>query len=171
MRLLGQLKSGMPDDFDGVHPEILSRYYGADRSERTLPPGQTGAGHSDDEDEEEVTGELDQLLSADQNRHIRHEAIPVPPGDHPFHSMATLEAFLTALSTVRAAKVVPANYGLLEAEWPACTYGDAEFIRLGRGRRRISVQLPFLIWWPRAVEWAQGVEIMTELLMIENDEM
>lgn len=67
------------------------------------------------------------------------------------------------------AGVVPEGYGLREAEWPAGGYGEHEFIALGRQQRKVTVDLPFTVWWPRAVAWVQGLEVMSRLLLAEDD--
>lgn len=195
MRFLGQLKHGKisaPDDFDEVDPDILSENYGVDREERHLPPGQSGAGHSDDEDEDAGEGEgeggdgtgaitgvphgsprrsapvpLDEAIAASQNHHIRHDPIPVPDNRCPFPEGSNLlEVFIRSLNDVRAAGIIPHFVGVRELEWPEDGYGTYEFIALGRRGRRVSVELPFDIWWPRAVAWSQGLDIMNRILNV-----
>lgn len=112
---------------------------------------------------------LDEEIASSQRRHIRHAPIPVPVAGCPFRSEATIDVFMQCLGEVSAAGIVPEHYGLREAEWPEGGYGEHEYIALGRQRRRVTVDLPFTVWWPRAVLWAQGLEIMSRLILAEED--
>ncbi len=51
MRLLSELQRGyLPgDNLEGVHQDLLHRYYGTEGPPRRRRAGQTGAGHSDSE--------------------------------------------------------------------------------------------------------------------------
>ncbi|KAJ7814955.1 hypothetical protein B0H14DRAFT_2603779 [Mycena olivaceomarginata] len=39
------------------------------------------------------------------------------------------------------------------------------------GRKDSEVALPFAIWWPRAVSWTQGLELMLHIQAIANGEI
>ncbi|KAI0668128.1 hypothetical protein C8Q78DRAFT_980518, partial [Trametes maxima] len=178
MRLLCQMKYGTharPDDFDDVHPSILSEYYGVDREERILRRDQSGAGHSDDEGEDgeddpsnHVSGDgssshLDAAIAAAQGPHIRHDPIPVPDTRCPFTDEIS-DLFQKSLNDVRTAGIVPNFHGVREDEWPEGGYGTHEFLAVGRGGRKLSVELPFVLWYPRAVAWAQGLDLMNRII-------
>jgi hypothetical protein len=34
----------------------------------------------------------------------------------------------------------------------------------------LNMALPFEIWWPKAVVWAQGLDLMTRICIIENED-
>ncbi|KAI1788742.1 hypothetical protein LXA43DRAFT_974611 [Ganoderma leucocontextum] len=166
IRLLGQLKQGqIHDDFEGVHPSILEEYYGVDRTERHPLRGRTGAGHSDTESEhgseDEARSHIDSKIAASQDHHIRHDAIPTPTSECPFTTPELLATFKAAFQEVNASGIIPMCYGLLEAEWSLDGYGQ-------RGRR-VAVELPFSVWWPRAVAWSQGLDLMNRLLYVQDN--
>ncbi|KAJ7704649.1 hypothetical protein B0H16DRAFT_1216535, partial [Mycena metata] len=54
--------------------------------------------------------------------------------------------------------IIPLGLGVTETEWADGIYADAEVVKIGR--KEVEVTLPFQIWWPRAVVWAQGLELM-----------
>ncbi|TFK80783.1 hypothetical protein K466DRAFT_503297 [Polyporus arcularius HHB13444] len=168
---------------------IISQYYGTDGRRRRSQPGQTGAGHYDhdgssissdrfsssartaegtdsetSDSEEDEDQEVDSQVAADQQRHVRHPPIPVPGSTSPF-SEETEELFIQCLHQVRAQERVPMHLGVSPTEWPGGIYGDLETVSFGRGGRQEEFELPFSIWWRRAVEWAQGLELMTALLI------
>ena len=45
---------------------------------------------------------------------------------------------------------------------------EFEDIKSGRGGKILNVCLPFVVWWPRAVVWAQGLELMMKICMAEH---
>ncbi|EPQ50169.1 hypothetical protein GLOTRDRAFT_23390, partial [Gloeophyllum trabeum ATCC 11539] len=64
LRFLGQARHGVyVDDYNGVHPDVLNQYYGADSTQETQHPGRTGAGHSDEGED------LEDQIAQDQDRH------------------------------------------------------------------------------------------------------
>lgn len=209
MRFLSKLEHGVVsgDDLEGIHPDVISRYYGTAGPEKRRGREQTGAGHynvddsddaaaaddsesegssstsdssesesdstfdSDDSDSSSASEhDLDDHLAADQERHIRHAPIPVPSSKSPFTNTALEQVFWSSLNEVLEKDIVPGGYGLTEAEWEDGMYSDHECISLGRSGRKVSVALPPQIWWRRAVRWAQGLEILTHVLMIQNGE-
>ena len=196
MRFLSNLKQGyLPTlDHNDIEPTLLARYYGVEGQRRHRRPGQTGAGHYDDaqssaeealhpsttnatsrssdldsSDSEDSEGDdIAERLAEDQQRHVRHPPIPVPNSASPF-SEENEELFFKALHEIRMLEIIPENIGVSTAEWENGSYGDMETIPFGRGGRQEELELPFVVWWPRAVEWAQGLELMTAILM-EQDE-
>ncbi|KAI1785145.1 hypothetical protein LXA43DRAFT_900442, partial [Ganoderma leucocontextum] len=173
IRLLAGLKRGIPqDDFLGIHPSILEEHYVVDRSERHLRQGQTGAGHSDTESEpdsqDEASSNIDAKIAASQDHHIRHDAIPTPPSECPFTTPEMLGIFTEALQEVNTSGIIPPCYGVSEAEWPEDGYGTYEFISLGPRGRRVAIELPFSVWWLRAVAWTQGLDLMNRLVLAQQ---
>lgn len=56
---------------------------------------------------------------------------------------------------------------LTPAEWASSddTYPSHEAIRCGnRGAKELIISLPLEFWWTRALEWAQGLELMTYVI-------
>ncbi|KAI1782306.1 hypothetical protein LXA43DRAFT_906137, partial [Ganoderma leucocontextum] len=194
MRFLSQLEQGVPvgEDLNDVHPDILSQYYGIEGQEHRRKPGQTGAGHYEDdadeecspspspldsEDEMSSTGTTsadsgaDEEIAQDQDRHIRHPPIAVPKSGCPFQLDETLQVFRSTFYDVDEKGLVPKGYGLRPSEWSTNEgYSEEEAMKLGRRGKKVKVVLPFDIWWRRAVRWAQGHEIMNRLLIMEAEE-
>ena len=88
----------------------------------------------------------------------------MPDSSSPF-SPENEEVFFEALHEIRRLEIIPMHFGVSPAEWVNGTYGDMETITFGRGGRLEELELPFSTWWPRAVEWVQGLELMTALLV------
>ncbi|KAJ6491342.1 hypothetical protein C8R47DRAFT_1176898 [Mycena vitilis] len=144
MRFMGELKYGKyADTFDLVHPEVLERY-----------------GNEND---------IDVAIAGDQDHHIRHEAIQVAETECPFSSAEATAIFLGALTEVQSADIIPCNFGVAEVEWESQFYPQSETVKVGR--KEVEITLPFDIWWPRAVTWAQGLEIMVRIQAAENNEI
>ncbi|KAG6376026.1 hypothetical protein JVT61DRAFT_1990 [Boletus reticuloceps] len=111
---------------------------------------------------------LDDNVAVDQSRHIKHPAINVPASSTPFHFHDTLAIFTQALQEIRNEGIIPVGYGVAEEEWPDGTYPEVEVISVGRSREQYQVELPFAVWWPHAVLWAKGLDVMTRVCMIED---
>ncbi|KAJ7937711.1 hypothetical protein B0H13DRAFT_1447161, partial [Mycena leptocephala] len=86
------------------------------------------------------------------------EPIDVPKHSSPFSTTAAEKIFQEALAVVKAEDVIPTGFGVAEAEWDSGIYPKMEEIKAGR--KNVKVDLPFVVWWPRAVAWAQGLELM-----------
>ncbi|KAK6968889.1 Integrase catalytic domain-containing protein [Favolaschia claudopus] len=78
-------------------------------------------------------------------------------------SAALEKVFWEALEFVKAENMIPEDF-----DTDLDSYPVRESIHLGRGGKRISVTLPLDIWWPRALLWAQALDLMTRLL-VENE--
>ncbi|KAJ7737242.1 hypothetical protein DFH07DRAFT_753093, partial [Mycena maculata] len=113
--------------------------------------------------------DLDLAIAGDQDRHIRHEAIEVKQNRFPFNSEEARDIFTDTLRTVHAAGIIPDQMGVAEAEWEDGMYAETEIIKVGR--KDVEVILPFMIWWPRAVKWAQGLEILTKIQAVESGDI
>ncbi|KAJ6603888.1 hypothetical protein B0H10DRAFT_1656878, partial [Mycena sp. CBHHK59/15] len=66
--------------------------------------------------------------------------------------------FHQALEEVKFAEIIPEHFGVAVAEWEEAFYGETENVKIGR--KEVEIVLPFAVWWPRAVAWAQGLELM-----------
>ncbi|KAK6983886.1 Integrase catalytic domain-containing protein [Favolaschia claudopus] len=135
MRFEGELKYGKYiDNFDEVQAELVEHYGAQD---------------------------LDSAIAGDQDRHIRHDAIEVADNQSPFESSEALGIFSDILKDVSLQGIIPTNFGVAQSEWEGNSYGETEFVKVGR--KDVEIALPFDIWWPRAVLWAQGMEIMIRM--------
>ncbi|KAJ7731740.1 hypothetical protein B0H16DRAFT_1234859, partial [Mycena metata] len=102
--------------------------------------------------------DLDAAIADEQDHHVRHDPIDVIENRCPFHSEEAKTIFSSAVQEVQSAGIIPQYLGVAEAEWDGQPYGETETVKIGR--KDVEIQLPFEIWWPRAVAWAQGLEIM-----------
>lgn len=110
------------------------------------------------------------MIAADQQSHIRHDPVDVPKHTAPFASEATENIFYSALKDVTAAGMVPQDLGVHESEWDGGGYPIFEAIKSGQRGKLLNMALPFEIWWPKAVVWAQGLDLMTRICIIENED-
>lgn len=158
------------DDFDDVHPDILNRYLGVDRTPIRNP--NLDLTDSDSGFENVIdSGDLDEQITADQQPHIRHEPIGVPKHSAPFVSEEAEDMFHATFRDVKSLGVVPSGYGVNEAEWDISGYPVLEEIKSGKRGKQTQIELPFTVWWPKAVEWVQGLDTMTRICMLENGEV
>ncbi|KAF7351930.1 Integrase catalytic domain-containing protein [Mycena venus] len=144
MRLIGEVKYGKyADNFEDIHPDILDRY-----------------GDEDD---------IDIAIAEDQRHNVRHEPIDVPKHESPFKSEEAAEIFSAALADVKAAEIIPQHLGVSPAEWEEGGYPETEMVKAGR--KDVEITLPFPVWWPRAVAWAQGLELLSKIQAVENGDI
>ncbi|KAJ6469986.1 hypothetical protein C8R45DRAFT_837082, partial [Mycena sanguinolenta] len=113
-----------------------------------------------------ILDDLDGAIANDQDHHIRHEAIDVTETECPFRSEDGRNVFVAALQEVQKAEIIPENLGVAENEWEGVFYSETEIIKVGR--KQAEIQLPFMIWWPRAVAWAQALEVMVRIQAMED---
>ncbi|KAH0827526.1 hypothetical protein J3R83DRAFT_4239 [Lanmaoa asiatica] len=91
-------------------------------------------------------------IIAEQSRHVGHPAINVPSTPtSPFHTDQALEVFRSALHETREQGIIPLGYGVAEDEWTGNFYPEIELITVGHGNQEYTVELPFMVWWPRSV--------------------
>ena len=188
MRLLSQTYEGIyvEDPFDGVHPELLERYYGVDDFSESgrLSRGRGRLGElgialddnlsdtssdADGSSDEElilngVAREIQQDVAYDQQRNVRHKPIKVARHASPFDTSEEEELFFDLLREAQEHGYVPAGFGVTAAEWESAEYPDEESICIGARGKLMSVPLPRTIWLPRAVRWAQALDILTRIL-------
>ncbi|KAJ7173237.1 hypothetical protein C8R46DRAFT_893090, partial [Mycena filopes] len=159
------------DPFKELHPDTIERYYGVEGPIQVRRPGQTGAGHPDDEDEDEWVDEADEYLHAvveeDLAHNIRHPAIKVARHRNPFHSSTMEENFFGALGEIVRLNLVPEGYGVIEDEWEDGSYPSMEAINPGTRGKEIVVELPRDVWLPRAVLFAQGLDALERSLALQ----
>ncbi|KAF7334184.1 hypothetical protein MVEN_02324600 [Mycena venus] len=94
------------------------------------------------------SNDLDEAIANDQDHNAR-------------------DIFVAALANVQAAGIIPENFGVAEAEWEVPFYGESESVKVGR--KQVEIALPFPIWWPRAVAWAQGLDLMVRIQEAERN--
>ncbi|KAJ6572622.1 hypothetical protein B0H10DRAFT_1671959, partial [Mycena sp. CBHHK59/15] len=102
--------------------------------------------------------DLDAAIVNDQDDHIRHGAVEVTQSEFPFNSKEAGVIFSNALREIKAAEIILEDLGVSKAEWEGRFYGETERIKVGK--KNVEIVLPFSIWLPRAVAWAQGLELM-----------
>ncbi|KAJ7932284.1 hypothetical protein B0H13DRAFT_1549812, partial [Mycena leptocephala] len=105
--------------------------------------------------------DIDAAIAEDQEHHVRHEAVDVPKHETPFKSDEAIDIFHCAHKDVKAAGIIPRQLGVTTAEWEEEGYPETETIRVGR--KDVEITLPFSVWWPRAVAWAQGLELLSKI--------
>ncbi|KAJ7030938.1 hypothetical protein C8F04DRAFT_961029 [Mycena alexandri] len=176
MRFLAQTTAGVyrADPLDGIHPDAINRYYGVEGSPRRWRCNQTGAGHASDdsEDEPEDDGldppdpdtELENRIGEDQEGNIRHAPIKVAKHESPFEAPEQGDMFLALVDTITARDKLPEDYGVRPTEWDGFHYPEIEVIRPGTRGKQIPVVLPREVWYPRAVTWAQALDLMNRIL-------
>ncbi|KAJ7443289.1 hypothetical protein FB451DRAFT_1413781 [Mycena latifolia] len=134
---------------ENVHPDIIDRYYGVEGDERVPRPGQTGAGHPDDEEDSDAW----------EDEH-----------DEDFLTHAMEANFFAALAEITEQNIVPQGFGVQEDEWEDGGYPAAEAINPGTRGKEIIVALPREIWLPRAIFFAQALDAMTRFLVFQEEE-
>lgn len=139
------------------------------------PRGATGAGHASDDEAEgeesdnhselDLEEELENQIQADQAQNIRHAPVKVARHESPFDDVEQEDMFLELLDAVISQpEVLPADYGVLEDEWEDEDYPETETIRTGTNGKELVVVLPRDDWFPRAVRWAQALDLLTRVL-------
>ena len=144
MRLLGQLEQGVYiDDLEGAPLEDLIEFYGLDDD----PLG------SDTDDEDSSGDEKD-----------NETAVVVPESRSPFRDEVAENVFYESLEEVQRDGIIPTGLGVRPQEWGEEGYPSVEHIRTGkRGGREIVIGLAVDIWIPRAVVWAQALNVLTQV--------
>ncbi|KAI0054582.1 hypothetical protein BV25DRAFT_1816871, partial [Artomyces pyxidatus] len=157
------------DECADVHPNLLNRYYGIDRSQPANSPADSAdsdasSGHSDD-----PGTAIAQRIADDQQHHIRHDPIEVADHRNPFPSHELEAAFWTELNRIDQGRILPASMMLTQAEWDEEDgedgYPASEEIQVGRAHRLYEISLPHEVWFPRAVRWCQAITLLNEILV------
>ncbi|KAJ3505025.1 hypothetical protein NMY22_g17726 [Coprinellus aureogranulatus] len=133
--LLGKLENGEFAQPSNMHPSIQAHY-----------------GHD---------ANLDERIRSDIARNVHHDAVSAPDIGCPFPSSEAEQAFETSWRHIEAtaASPIPSGFLLRQDELAGSVYPTAETIRVAR--KDTDIPLPFEIWYPRAVRWAQGLTVMT----------
>ncbi|KAF8124443.1 hypothetical protein EV363DRAFT_1178023, partial [Boletus edulis] len=103
--------------------------------------------------------------------HVRNAAVGVPPAANPFQSIEAYQAFTLAFQQAQHQGDIPTGYGVAQEEWADGLCPERQAITVGRSKRVYEMGMPFVVWWPRAVLWAQGLDVMTRISMIEHGEL
>jgi hypothetical protein len=83
----------------------------------------------------------------------------------PFTDAELEDYFLGLLDDVLAqSEIVPENYGIHEDEWEEEDYPEIEVIRPGTKGKELAIILPRAEWFPKAVRWAQALDLLTRVL-------
>ncbi|KAJ7211374.1 hypothetical protein GGX14DRAFT_362931 [Mycena pura] len=164
IRFLGQLTEGVyrHDPLDGIHPDAINRYYGVQGPRLRRSRNQTGAGITSDDETEEDDGdgdtepnfeeELENQIQADLAQNIRDEPVKVANHRSPFKNPELEAHFLGRLEELLAdPSILPEDYGVLEDEWEAEDYPEIEAFRPGKTGKELTVILPRVHWFPRAI--------------------
>lgn len=167
MRFLATAEQGVyldeDDEFNTVHPDLLDRYYGTDGPIVHRQLGQTGAGHAADEGD--IADEVGARVGSDQQANVRHAAVDAPNDSCPFTSAEAVDLFYEALAEAEDQGIILNHLMVTAAEWPN-GYPTHELITTGtQSGKKLSVALPYDIWWPRAVLWARALCIMQQFIM------
>ncbi|KAJ7645241.1 hypothetical protein DFH06DRAFT_998707, partial [Mycena polygramma] len=174
MFFMGQTSHGVyVDDCEGVHPEVISQYYGVHGPVRDRAAGQTGAGQLEDEaipqvEEDQELDEddwvdLEEQIADAHEANFHHEPVAVPKHANPFSGEAA-QVFEDAFKRVKAAGIVPGGYGLCEEEWEDGAYPSFEILKSGRrGKKELRIALPDSIWRPRAILWGQALDVLNQV--------
>jgi hypothetical protein len=112
---------------------------------------------------------LDAAIAEDQGQNVRHEPIDVPKHESPFSTPAAEQIFRDALTAVQMEGIIPTGFGVAEPEREDGIYSETQKIEVGR--KDVQVGLPFAVWWPRAVAWAQGLELMVNIQAVERGDI
>lgn len=99
---------------------------------------------------------------------VRHDPIPVARHQDPFADQPdnTLETtFFEFLNkSLSDTLKIPSGYGLRANEWEDETYPEAEFLQVGARRTALTIELPYDVWYPRAVAWGKGLDLLNTML-------
>ena len=107
---------------------------------------------------------LQARIAHDIRANVNHAPVHVPRSVTPFTNNNHHALFSDSLHRIQAAGAIPQGFGVLEGEWGNEGYPSYESISMGPRVKKITTELPRLIWLPRAVAWAQGLHIMQTFL-------
>ncbi|KAI6139131.1 hypothetical protein BKA82DRAFT_3988947, partial [Pisolithus tinctorius] len=172
LRFLGQTQFGVyGDDCEGVHPDVIDRYYGVHGEDRIRERCHSGAGHpadeedSDDEEPTVVKAQVAELVSAHQQQYAYQDAVHVPSFKTPFVNPEDEVFFFEMLHEVIRQKIIPDGFRLTPAEWGMADYPIFESIQVGRRRtKQLDISLAGEIWYDRACLWGQALFCLTHFI-------
>lgn len=145
------------DDCEGLDLTTIEESYGTAGPVVVHPPGHTGAGHLNDEDngttsvdssDSESDGSDDDLdlEGFDTDRQFLPKPVKTPRHICPFTN-EEMAIFDETLQLAVEAEILPIGYGICPEEWEDNHYPSVEIIQTGRkGAKELSVQLPDFVW-------------------------
>lgn len=146
------------DDCQGIHPDVIEKYYGTTRTQVCRHAGQTGAGHPPEEYEEDLVGEVVE----DQDPNVRHDAIPTADHEAPLTAPELLAVFSEAIATLRSNDH---EEFLRSVVGNAFTWDPMEAIKVGRGRQKeLVICLSDAAWEERALLWIAALRLLDNLV-------
>ncbi|KAH8813871.1 hypothetical protein DL96DRAFT_1448500, partial [Flagelloscypha sp. PMI_526] len=74
----------------------------------------------------------------------------------PFATDEDVLLFLAQLRSQEENDIVPTGLAVHPSEWGNEQYPTHETLKMRRGQV-LEMELPFEIWWPRAVQWARAL--------------
>ncbi|KAJ7903882.1 hypothetical protein B0H13DRAFT_1621045 [Mycena leptocephala] len=113
--------------------------------------------------------DIDIAIAEDQERHRGHEPVEVPKPKSPFQNDEAADIFSRALNQVKIEEIIPQQFGVSPVEWDEGGYPETEMVKVGR--KNVEITLPFPVWWPRAVAWAQGLGLLSKSQAVENGDI
>ncbi|KAK7063405.1 hypothetical protein R3P38DRAFT_3301282 [Favolaschia claudopus] len=183
MRYLGQLTGGIYredpldalDPLDGIHPDAINRYYGAEgrrlrRSRTATGAGTSELGADEDEDDDVEPSEqevLENRIGEDIAQNIRHQPVKVARHRSPFKDKELEEHFLDLLTELLSnpeEDLLPEGYRVIADEWDEADYPEVEVFRPGTKGKEITIVLPREDWFPRVVRWVKAVDLLSRVL-------
>lgn len=178
---MGQSTEGIyaEDPYANVHPSVLVQYYGVHGAPAIHLGNQTGAGHPEDEDaveededmewedEDVLLEELENTVADHVESNIRHPPVKVARALSPFQAAADEVQFRELLQAAQEEEYLPVGYGIAPEEWAGDVYPERETLRIGTRGISLTVDLPPEVWYPRALMWAQGLDLLTRMLDVE----
>ncbi|KZV99133.1 hypothetical protein EXIGLDRAFT_804699 [Exidia glandulosa HHB12029] len=156
----GQTEHGVyVDDCEGVHPDAIQEYYGADEDEAEREAADDNVEHADI-----AFGVVAGRVRKAQAGNVHNsDSAKVPATASPIENDTELAEFMRCFQEVRDTAFIPHGFGLHEDEFDG-DYPAQESIPYGkRGTRELMVDLPQEVWYPRAVLWAQAVYTLARL--------
>lgn len=176
---MGQLEFGIyDDDYENASIEQLDRYYGVHGNVIQRLPGQTGAGHPADEEDDlndagnsdlvddpenwiDVDEAMEAVAKADHN--VYTEPVSVPDNRNPFTSDNKMQQFANMLHEYQRQGYILS--GMLQGEWEGGVYPTIQAIPSGqRGSKCLMIGLLDNVWCPRSELWVQALDIMIRLV-------
>lgn len=107
---------------------------------------------------------LQAQIAHDIQANVNHAPIRVPQSVTPFTDNVCHALFNESLRHIQAAGAIPQGFGVLAGEWGNEGYPLYETISVGPCVKKITTELPQLIWLPRAIAWARGLHTMQTIL-------
>lgn len=164
MRLIGQTTEGfyLQDELEGVHEDLIQRYYGVEGMPTAHTKGRTGAGFNSGEDapgdDVEISYDSDSSEEEDQPPSLKCKRVkPKTRAQCPFESARDKTLFNQALDIALAQGELPPD---VADGW---IWDESAQLSIGKRQLAHMVQLPTAVWRDRAVVWAKALRVMVHL--------